>query len=82
MFQIWEKFWVKVEDGFIVVWYMWVASSLNVMFRILLQEFFKVSFSGSLVLSSMISMQFSSGDFCQSAFWFSLANSSACFSFL
>jgi len=61
---------------------MWVASSLNVMFRILLQLFFRVRNSGSSVWNSIISMQFSSGDFCQSAFWFSLANSSACFSFL
>ena len=61
---------------------MWVASSLYVMFRILLQEFCKISFSGSSVLSSISWMQFAFGDFFQRPFWFSLANSSACFSFL
>ena len=59
---------------------MWVASSLNVMFRILLHVFWRISFSGSSVLSWISWMQFSSGDFFHRAFWFILANSSACFS--
>ena len=59
---------------------MWVASSLNVMFKILLHVFSRISFSGSSVLSWISLMQFLSGDFFQRAFSFRRANSSACFS--
>ncbi len=58
---------------------MWVASSLNVMLICLSHLFWRISFSGSSVLSWISLMQFSSGDFFHRFFWFSLANSSACF---
>ena len=59
---------------------MWVASSLNVMLSCLLHVFWRISFSGSSVLSWISLMQFSSGDFFHNAFLLRRANSSACFS--
>ena len=65
---------------------MWVASSFIVT-CIFSQKFSKIKSSSlehrvgcSLYFSSMSSRQFAFGDFSQRPFWFSLANSSACFS--